>query len=140
MNRTTPVLLLATVALSAISGGSRAQDANMSFFVTSAGSGKGADLGGLAGADRLCQQLAQAAGAGNHTWHAYLSTQAADGQPAVNARDRIGRGPWQNGKGIVIAKNVDDLHGQNNLTKQTALTEKGDVVNGRGDEDRKSVV
>jgi len=133
MNRTTPVLLLATVALSAISGGSHAQQANMSFFVTSAGSGKGADLGGLAGADRLCQQLAQAAGAGNHTWHAYLSTQAADGQPAVNARDRIGRGPWQNGKGIVIAKNVDDLHGQNNLTKQTALTEKGDVVNGRGD-------
>jgi hypothetical protein len=87
----------------------------------------------LAGADQLCQRLAQSAGAGNHTWHAYLSTQAADGPPAVNARDRIGRGPWQNAKGVVIAKDVDELHGNNNLTKQTALTEKGDVVNGRGD-------
>jgi hypothetical protein len=111
-----------------------AQQANMSFFVTSAGSGKGADLGGLAGADRICQQLAQAVGAGSHTWHAYLSTQAADGQPAVNARDRIGKGPWQNSKGVVIAKDVEELHGDNNnITKQTALTEKGDVVNGRGD-------
>jgi hypothetical protein len=111
-----------------------AQQTNMSFFVTSAGSGKGADLGGLAGADRICQQLAQSAGAGSHTWHAYLSTQAADGQPAVNARDRIGKGPWQNVKGVSIAKDVADLHGDNNnITKQTALTEKGDMVNGRGD-------
>jgi hypothetical protein len=110
-----------------------AQQANMTFFVTSAGSGKGADLGGLAGADRTCQQLAQAVGAGSHTWHAYLSTQAADGQPAVNARDRIGKGPWQNVKGVVVAKSLDELHGDNNVTKQTALTEKGDVVNGRGD-------
>src|SRR5215469_2901930 len=110
-----------------------AQQANMSFFVTSAGSGKGGDLGGLAGADRICQQLAQAVGAGNHTWHAYLSTQAADGQAAVNARDRIGKGPWQNVKGVVIAKDVAELHGDNNIGKQTALTEKGDVVNGRGD-------
>jgi hypothetical protein len=110
-----------------------AQQANMSFFVTSAGSGKGADLGGLEGADRICQQLAQAVGAGSRTWHSYLSTQAADGQPAVNARDRIGHGPWQNSKGVTIAKDVDELHGDNNLTKQTALTEKGDVVNGRGD-------
>ena len=111
-----------------------AQQANMTFFVTSAGSGKGADLGGLAGADRTCLQLAQGAGAGSHTWHAYLSTQAADGQAAVNARDRIGKGPWQNNKGVVIAKDVEELHGDsNNLTKQTALTEKGDVVNGRGD-------
>jgi hypothetical protein len=110
-----------------------AQQANMSFFVTSAGSGKGADLGGLAGADRICQQLAQAVGAGSHTWHAYLSTQAADGQPAVNARDRIGKGPWQNSKGVVIAKDVAELHGANNLTKQTALTEKGEINNGRGD-------
>ena len=115
------------------SAASSAQQANMSFFVTSAGSGKGADLAGLAGADRICQQLAQAVGAGSHTWHAYLSTQAADGQPAVNARDRIGHGPWQNAKGVVVAKDVDELHGDNNLTKQTALTEKGDVVNGRGD-------
>jgi hypothetical protein len=110
------------------------QAANMTFFVTSAGSGKGADLGGLAGADRICQQLAQAVGAGSHTWHAYLSTQAADGQAAVNARDRIGKGPWQNAKGVVVAKDVAELHGDNNnLNKQTALTEKGDVVNGRGD-------
>jgi hypothetical protein len=110
------------------------QAANMTFFVTSAGSGKGADLGGLAGADRICQQLAQAVGAGSHTWHAYLSTQAADGQAAVNARDRIGKGPWQNVKGVVVAKDVAELHGDNNnIGKQMALTEKGDVVNGRGD-------
>ena len=125
-------ILSALLVLSASSGAS-AQQANMTFFVTSAGPGKGADLGGLAGADRLCQQLAQAVGAGSHTWHAYLSTQAADGQPAVNARDRIGRGPWQNSKGVVVAKDVEELHGANNLTKQTDLTEKGDVVNGRGD-------
>src|SRR5205807_10670015 len=111
----------------------RAQQGGMSFFVTSAGSGKGADLGGIEGADRHCQQLAQAAGAGGRTWHAYLSTQAADGKPAVNARDRIGKGPWQNSKGVVIAKDVAELHGANNLTKQTALTEKGEVNNGRGD-------
>jgi hypothetical protein len=110
------------------------QAANMTFFVTSAGSGKGADLGGLAGADRICQQLAQAVGAGGHTWHAYLSTQAADGQAAVNARDRIGHGPWQNVKGVVVAKDAAELHGDNNnISKQTALTEKGEVVNGRGD-------
>src|SRR6266516_4377258 len=116
-----------------VSADALAQQANMTFFVTSAGSGKGADLGGLAGADRICQQLAQAVGAGGSTWHAYLSTQAADGQTAVNARDRIGRGPWQNSKGVVVAKDVNELHGSNNLTKQTDLTEKGDVVNGRGD-------
>ena len=102
----------------------------MTFFITSTGSGKGGDFGGLAGADRHCQSLATAAGAGNHTWHAYLSTQDAG---AVNARDRIGQGPWQNAKGVVVAKSVADLHSQNNITKQTALTEKGDVVNGRGD-------
>jgi hypothetical protein len=121
-----------TVTLLALGGAAetRAQQANTSFFVTSAGSGKGADLGGLAGADRLCQMLAQAAGAGGKTWHAYLSTQGAG---AVNARDRIGAGPWQNAKGTVVAKNVAELHGQNNLTKQTALTEKGEPVNGRGD-------
>ena len=127
------VFALAASMVLGASGASPAQQANMSFFVTSAGSGKGADLAGLAGADRICQQLAQAVGAGSHTWHAYLSTQAADGQPAVNARDRIGHGPWQNAKGVVVAKDVDELHGDNNLTKQTALTEKGDVVNGRGD-------
>jgi len=107
--------------------------ADMTFFVTSVGSGKGADLGGLEGADRHCQSLAQAAGAGQKTWHAYLSTQAAGGTPAINARDRIGRGPWQNAKGVVIAKDVAELHGANNLTKETALTEKGEPVKGRGD-------
>jgi hypothetical protein len=127
------LLIVTSATLLGMSSGLRAQQASMTFFVTSVGSGKGADLSGLAGADQICQRLAQSVGAGNHTWHAYLSTQAADGQPAVNARDRIGRGPWQNAKGIVIAKDVDELHGNNNLTKQTDLTEKGDIVNGRGD-------
>jgi len=127
------VFVLAASIVVGASAGAPAQQANMTFFVTSAGSGKGADLGGLAGADRICQQLAQAAGAGSHSWHAYLGAQAADGQPAVNARDRIGKGPWQNVKGVVVAKNLDELHGDNNISKQTALTEKGDVVNGRGD-------
>jgi hypothetical protein len=111
-----------------------AQAASTTFFVTSIGIGNGANLGGLAGADNHCQTLAQAAGFGApKTWHAYLSTQPADGQPAVNARDRIGKGPWQNSKGVVVAKDVAELHGANNLTKQTALSEKGDIINGRGD-------
>lgn len=126
---------LASLALLALgSSAVEAQQATMTFFLTSAGSGKGADLGGLEGADRHCQQLAQAAGAGGKTWHAYLSTQAAGGGQAVNARDRIGTGPWQNAKGEVIARNVDDLHSANNkISKQTALTEKGDMINGRRD-------
>src|ERR1700754_721446 len=112
----------------------QAQSANTTFFVTSAGPGKGGDLGGIEGADKQCQTLATAAGATAKTWHAYLSTQAADGKPAVNARDRIGKGPWQNSKGVVVAKDVADLHSaSNNLTKQTALSEKGEVINGRGD-------
>ena len=102
----------------------------MTFFVTSTPSGKGADFGGLTGADRHCQTLAAAAGAGDHTWHAYLSTQGAG---AVNARDRIGSGPWRNTKGVVIANSVAELHGTNNLNKQTGLTEKGEMVNGYGD-------
>ena len=133
MNRATPILILTAAAFLTMNSGLQAQQADMTFFVTSAGSGKGADLGGLAGADQLCQRLAQSAGSGNRTWRAYLSTQAADGQPAINARDRIGRGPWQNAKGVVVAKDLDELHGANQLTKQTALTEKSDVVNGRGD-------
>jgi hypothetical protein len=111
----------------------QAQQSPMTFFITSAGPGKGGDLGGLEGADRHCQSLAQAAGAGGRTWHAYLSTQAMGGAQAVNARDRIGRGPWQNAKGVTIAKDIDELHGTNHLTKETGLNEKGDVVNGRGD-------
>ena len=107
-----------------------AQDAKMSFFVTSAGLGKGADLGGLEGADKHCQTLAEATGSTGQTWRAYLSTQ---GDGAINAKDRIGAGPWTNAKGEVIAKDVVELHGTNNLTKATALSEKGEVINGRGD-------
>lgn len=112
--------------------------APMGFFITSVGSGKGGDLGGLAGADKHCQDLAAAVGAGSRTWRAYLSTSAAGGQKAVNARDRIGTGPWHNAKGELIAKDVADLHGdverdRNNVQKLSALTEKGEVVTGRGD-------
>jgi hypothetical protein len=113
----------------------------MTFFVTSVGMGKGGDLGGLAGADAHCQALATAVGAGNHTWHAYLSTQVRGNQPAVNARDRIGQGPWYNAKGVAIAQNLADLHGDtlelarlgNNVNKLSALTEKGEVVPGLND-------
>ena len=105
----------------------------MSFFITSSNPGKGADFGGLAGADRHCQSLATSAGAGSRTWRAYLSTQASGSSPAVNARDRIGRGPWRNAKGEVVAANLDELHGTNKLGKQTSLTEKGEVVPGNGD-------
>src|SRR5216684_2099514 len=127
MNRTLRLSILASAALMSLgwAGVSQAQQNNMSFFITSAGSGKGGDLGGLAGADAHCQQLAAAAGAGNHTWHAYLSTQARPGQPAVNARDRIGSGPWYNAKGAMIAQDLAHLHGDtlemarfgNNITK-----------------------
>ena len=107
-----------------------AQASEMTFFLTSAGSGNGADLGGLAGADAHCQSLAAAVGAGGKTWHAYLSTTGPGG---VNARDRIGSGPWQNIKGVVVAQNVAQLHGENNLTKESVLNEKGMMTNGRGD-------
>jgi hypothetical protein len=105
----------------------------MSFFVTSTGGGNGADLGGLAGADAHCQTLAELAGSGQRTWRAYLSTNAANGGTVVHARDRIGKGPWKNANGVVVANSVEELHGNNNLNKQTALTERGEVVNGRGD-------
>ncbi len=108
-----------------------AQSSNMSFFITSAGPGDGANLGGLEGADAHCQMLASAAGAGGKTWHAYLSTTGPTGQ---NARDRIGTGPWFNYNGDEIASNVDNLLGENGLTKQTQLTEAGQIVNGRGDD------
>jgi hypothetical protein len=129
--------MLASAALLAlfVSGSAQAQQANMTFFITSEGSGKGGDLGGLAGADAHCQALATAAGAGaGKTWHAYLSTNTAAQGGAVNARDRIGKGPWQNAKGVVIATSVDDLHSDNNkISKESGLTEKGDVVKGVGD-------
>ena len=113
----------------------------MSFFITSVGSGKGADLGGLAGADRHCQSLAQAAGAGGKTWRAYLSTQATGGLAdanAIHARDRIGKGPWYNAKGVRIARNVEDLHSTSvNVNKETALDERGRMVNGRTEKPNK---
>jgi hypothetical protein len=133
MKRTTKIALAASVALAAMAttAGLHAQQSAMTFFITSAGSGNGGNLGGLEGADAICQRLAQAAGASAKTWRAYLST---TGAKSVNARDRIGRGPWQNAKGEVIARTIDDLHSdKNNLNKQTALTETGQVVNGRGD-------
>ncbi len=123
-----------------LTGGAQAQQSAMTFFVTSVGSGKGADFGGLAGADKHCQTLAAAAGAGGKTWRAYLSTQAPklNDPNFVNARDRIGTGPWQNAKGVVIAKNSDELHSaSNNLTKETALDEKGQSVNGRTEKPNK---
>src|SRR5689334_2057494 len=117
MARITRTTLLASTVLLALGAGLAAQQNAMTFFVTSVGIGKGADLGGLEGADKHCQSLAQAAGSSGKTWHAYLSTQ---GNGAVNARDRIGKGPWQNVKGVVIAKDVADLHSDNNnLNKQT---------------------
>ena len=105
----------------------------MSFFISSVGSGKGADLGGLAGADRHCQSLATAAGAGKRTWRAYLSATGSGGTPAVNARERIGKGPWYSYEGRLIARNVDELHTVNNINRLVAKDEKGKTVNGRGD-------
>jgi len=121
------------IAIAACAAGQPGGTGGMSFFVTSSGSGKGADLGGLDGADRHCQALASAAGAGGKTWRAYLSTQGKDGAQTVNARDRIGKGPWHNAKGELIARDVEHLHAANNVTKQTALNEKGQLVEGRGD-------
>ncbi|MGL6111381.1 MAG: hypothetical protein ACRC2B_14915 [Rubrivivax sp.] len=123
-------VLLAACATSPSSG-------PMSFFVTSAGSGDGANLGGLQGADAICQKLATAAGAGNKTWRAYLSVQGVfprpniQAVPSINARDRIGQGPWHNAKGQLIATDLNHLHNGNNLNKQTALDERGNLVNGR---------
>ena len=135
MTPTIRIPLLAVVALTGLglTAPAQAQQDSMSFFVTSVGKGNGADLGGLAGADAHCQALAQAAGSTKTNWHAYLSTTEPGGAAGVNARDRIGKGPWQNAKGVVVAKNVDDLHSANIANKQTALTEKGEIVSGRGD-------
>lgn len=130
MNRVM-ALCFATAIATTGSGVMRAQNAPMTFFITSAGPGNGANLGGLAGADKHCQTLAAAAGVGTRQWRAYLSTQGSGG---VNAKDRIGAGPWHNSKGVQVAANVAELHSdKNNLTKETQLTEKGAVVNGRGD-------
>src|ERR1700733_4432706 len=135
---TSPIMfaVLSAVALTGLSltSATQAQQTTMSFFVTGVGKGNGADLGGLAGADAHCQALAKAAGSTETNWHAYLSTTEPGGVAGVNARDRIGKGPWQNAKGIVVAKTVEDLHSDsNNINKQTALTEQGEIVSGRGD-------
>ncbi len=125
---------LASAVLSAGSPVAPGLQADLSFFITSAGPGNGAALGGLEGADKHCATLAEAAGVRGKTWRAYLSQQAIAGKPAVNARDRIGTGPWKNAKGVVVAASVDDLHSDNNkLSKDNSLTERGAVVNGRGD-------
>ncbi len=122
----------AALALQGAALVAQTQSAPLGFFITSAGSGDGANLGGLAGADAHCQKLAAAAGAGNRTWRAYLS--ANESGKLVHAKDRIGPGPWANAKGVVIAQNIAELHSDaNKLTKDTQLTEKGTVVNGRGD-------
>jgi len=135
MKRSSAVLFVSAIALAV--GAAYAQggkQAGMTFFVTSTGMGKGADLGGLEGADKHCAELAKAAGAKATNWKAYLSTALPGGDAGVNARDRIGKGPWKNAKGVVVAKSVADLHsGKNKINKDTALTEKGEKVNGRGD-------
>jgi hypothetical protein len=133
MKNTLRFSVLAFMALS-LGNSVQGQQADMSFFITSAGPGKGGDLGGLAGADAHCQSLAQAVGAGNKTWRAYLSSNQALQGGAVNARDRIGNGPWKNAKGEVIATSVADLHSSNNkIGKATAYNEKGELVKVRGD-------
>lgn len=140
---TPPCAFAQTASAPAAAPAPSAADATrlFSFFVTSAGPGKGADLGGLAGADAHCQKLAGAVGAGHKTWRAYLSSQAANGQPAVNARDRIGQGPWYNVRGAVVARNLSHLHGDtldearlgNNLSWATAFTETNEAVKRAGD-------
>ena len=129
-----PILTVIAFAGLGLAAPAQAQPATMSFFVTSVGLEKGANLGGLDGADAHCQALAKAAGSTETNWHAYLSTTEPGGVAGVNARDRIGKGPWKNAKGVGVATDVANLHSaNNNVNKQTALTEKGDVVNGRGD-------
>lgn len=133
------VLAAVVAAFLAIPTTVQGQDPPMGFFITSVGPGDGANLGGLEGADAHCETLAQAAGAGNRTWRAYLSTVPGGGQPGVNARDRIGDGPWYNANGQIIAANVADLHGdiqrdRNNIRKPTAVDENGELVNGVGDQ------
>ena len=128
------IALLSGLGACAMPARMGASGTGLSFFITSVGSGRGADLGGLAGADAHCRELAAAAGSGNRTWHAYLSTSASGGQPAINARDRIGTGPWYNAKGVQVASDVANLHsGSNGLGKTGSLNERGEIVNGRGD-------
>ena len=139
MHKSRVLALTATAAALLAACATQPATGPMSFFVTSVGSGKGADLGGLAGADAHCQRLAAAAGAGSKTWRAYLSAPGAfpsgttPGVPSVNARDRVGAGPWFNAKGVLIARDMAHLHNGNNVSKETALDERGGVIKGRGD-------
>jgi len=131
---TTIVMRLFLLAACAGIGIAGAKDSHMTFFLTSSGPGNGADLGGLEGADEHCQMLANAVGAGDKTWRAYLSTSGGSDQPVVNARDRIGTGPWLNAQGVQIAADVSDLHSDNNkLSKENSVNERGEIVNGRSD-------
>ncbi len=128
------ILMLSLIAMAIGFGFASAQDSEMSFFLVSKGPGDGANLGGLAGADAHCQVLAESVGAGGKTWRAYLSTSGADGAAAVNARDRIGTGPWTGSNGVQVAKDVDDLHSDaNKLSKENSISESGEPINGRGD-------
>ena len=132
--RSLVLISMMSIGIAATAAWAQNADPKMSFFITSAGSGNGADLGGLAGADKICHDLAATVGAGGKTWRAYLSTTAMNGQAGINAKDRIGNGPWYNAKGVMVAKDVADLLSDNNkLGKENSLTEKGTVVNGRGD-------
>jgi hypothetical protein len=134
MMNTKAIIVLTATTFVAAPAIAQQPASNASFFITSVGKGNGAALGGLAGADAHCDSLARAAGITGKNWHAYLSAVAKAGQPAVNARDRIGSGPWYNVKGVMVAQNVADLHSENNkLGKENSLTEKGQMVNGRGD-------
>lgn len=134
MRRLVPIAVLAATAALVAGARSDGAEQTMSFFITSVGSGDGANLGGLAGADRHCHTLAEAAGVRGREWRAYLSAAAAGGQPAVNARDRIGAGPWHNAKGVLVAANLEQLHSEASMAgKENSLDEKGAKVNGRGD-------
>lgn len=135
MKKTVLYTSAAVIAAAATFTTVNSQQNEMSFFITSVGSGDGANLGGLEGADAHCQQLAEAVGSRGKTWHAYLSAHASGNSPAVDARDRIGFGPWYNANGVEVASTINNLHSPgNNLNKQTALTENGATVNGRGDD------
>ena len=133
MNASSRILVAGGIAAAVLAGCATMSGPPTTFFITSTNPAQSGNLGGLAGADAICEQLAAAAGVGGRNWRAYLSTQAVGGAPVVNARDRIGNGPWTNAKGVVIARNLAELHGTNNINKETALTEKGEIVPARPD-------
>lgn len=134
MFRTISIAAAVLLAGAALAAPAQAQDSSMSFFLTSVGPGDGADLGGLEGADAWCEHLAYAVGAGNRTWRAYLSAESGGGGGPVHARNRIGSGPWYNADGTMVAESVEDLHGDNNLTRESVLSEHGVMIRARGDD------